>query len=318
METRASYALIGAAVLAAFAALIAFTIWLGKVEFDREFSEYDVVFEGAVNGLSEGGQVRYLGINVGEVVSLSLDRENTENVIARIRVDADTPVRTDSKAYLDFAGLTGVTFIQIRPGSPQADLMPGSAANPPILETEQTQLQEIFQGGQDLMANAQVTLSRLNAVLDAENAEAFRQTLGNIQRITNAFAEDEQLMQDAGAALRSLADAGEAVADAARGFGSLESDIQTALTDIADSADALIDDARRLIQTSETAVLETQESMRGVREAVEEPAEQTLQEIQRLTTDLRSLVRRLDRIAREVEQNPQSFIQGQPRPYRED
>ncbi|HBH88333.1 MAG TPA: MCE family protein, partial [Hyphomonadaceae bacterium] len=114
METRASYALIGAAVLAAFAALIAFTIWLGKVEFDREFSEYDVVFEGAVNGLSEGGQVRYLGINVGEVVSLSLDRENTENVIARIRVDADTPVRTDSKAYLDFAGLTGVTFIQIR------------------------------------------------------------------------------------------------------------------------------------------------------------------------------------------------------------
>ena len=155
METRASYALIGAAVLAAFAALIAFTIWLGKVEFDREFSEYDVVFEGAVNGLSEGGQVRYLGINVGEVVSLSLDRENTENVIARIRVDADTPVRTDSKAYLDFAGLTGVTFIQIRPGSPQADLMPGSAANPPILETEQTQLQEIFQGGQDLMAMAQ-------------------------------------------------------------------------------------------------------------------------------------------------------------------
>ena len=318
METRASYALIGAAVLAALAALVAFTIWLGKVEFNREFSQYDVVFEGAVNGLSEGGQVRYLGINVGEVVSLSLDRENNENVIARIRIDADTPVRTDSKAYLDFAGLTGVTFIQIRPGSPGADLMPGNAANPPILETEQTQLQEIFQGGQDLMANAQVTLSRLNAVLDAENAESFRQTLSNIQQITGAFAEDEELMQDASQALRSLANAGEAVAEAARGFGSLEADIQSALNDIASGADTLIEDARRLIQTSETAVLETQESLQGVREAVEAPAEQTLQEIQRLTTDLRSLVRRLDRIAREVEQNPQTFIQGQPRPYRED
>ncbi|MAI90752.1 MlaD family protein [Ponticaulis sp.] len=318
METRASYALIGAAVLAALVALFAFVVWLGKVEFNREFSVYNVVFEGAVNGLSEGGQVRYLGISVGEVTELTLDPESNDNVIARIRIDANTPVRTDSKAYLDFAGLTGVTFIQIRPGTPTASLMPGNASNPPVLETEQTQLQEIFQGGQDLLANAQVTLARLNAVLDPENVQSFRQTLNNVERLTGALADDEQLLTDVKGALESLAEAGVAVAEAAEIFGSLGGDVQTAISDISTGANDLISDARQLLGTAETAVSETQASLDSTRVALEEPTAQTILEIQRLTTDLRGLVRRLDRVAREVEQNPQAFIQGQPRPYLED
>ena len=120
METKANYVLIGAFVLLAAAALMLFTLWIAGTPLNRDYSTYDVVFEGPVNGLTEGGEVRFNGIKVGEVTRLSLDRQDPNRVIARIRVDAETPVRTDSVAQLDFLGITGVTFIQILAGTPEA------------------------------------------------------------------------------------------------------------------------------------------------------------------------------------------------------
>ena len=94
----------------------------------------------------------YLGINVGEVADLSISDEDNQQVVARIRIEADTPVRTDSTAILDFAGLTGVTFIQIQPGTPQAARLPVRMGGDdlPEITTERTPLEEIFQGGQEL------------------------------------------------------------------------------------------------------------------------------------------------------------------------
>ena len=319
METRASYALIGASVLIGLFAIGAFVLWLGQLQFNRSFAEYNVVFDGAVNGLSEGGQVRYLGINVGEVADLSISDEDSQQVVARIRIEADTPVRTDSTAILDFAGLTGVTFIQIRPGTPQAARLPVRMGgdNLPEIATERTPLEEIFQGGQDVMANAQITLSRLNAILDTENTEAFKQTLGNLQTITGALAGDEQILMNASKALESLARAGDAVGNAADSFKEVGDNVKSDLAGITESAKGLIDDARQAVGMAEKAVTETQASFDATRKALEEPTEQTVEEVRRLASEMRVLVRRLDSLAREVERNPQAFIQGQAMPYRE-
>ena len=320
METRASYALIGASLLAGLAALAAFVVWLGQVQFTREFASYNVVFDGAVNGLSQGGQVRYLGINVGEVTDLSLDRTDPTRVIARIRIDAETPVRVDSKAILDFAGLTGVTFIQIQPGQPGSDLLPkrtGTGDDLPRIETELTQLAEIFEGGQDLLSNAQITLSRLNEVLNAENVESFQKTLAHIEQITGVLAGDEELIDNATQALGALAEAGQAVGKAADAFEGVGSDIRVQLNDISKGAQALIGDARKAMGVAQDAVAESQKGLDETRSALQEPAVVAVEEVRLLAQDLRLLIHRLDRIARDVEQNPQSFIQGSPKPYKE-
>lgn len=52
--------------------------------------------------------------------TLRLDREDPNKVVARIHIDAQTPVRTDSVAQLNFMGITGVTFIQILAGDRRA------------------------------------------------------------------------------------------------------------------------------------------------------------------------------------------------------
>ncbi len=319
METRASYAIIGASLIAGVIAFLAFVLWLGHVQFNRDFAEYDVVFDGAVNGLSEGGQVRYLGINVGEVIDLSLDENNPRQVVARIRIDGKTPVRTDSTAILDFAGLTGVTFIQIKPGTDSAALMPKRTGvhDLPQIKSEQTQLAELFDGGQDLLATAQITLAQVNAILDRENADSLKATLKNLNTITAAFAEDDQLLADAAAALSSLAQAGKSVGAAADSLGGAGNEVQNYIAQLLKNTELLFGDARSAVNQTEKTIDESGKAIQNLSTAIEKPAIDAVDEVQLAAQDLRLLIRRLDRIAKEVEQNPQAFIQGSPTPYKD-
>lgn len=123
METKANYVMLGAATIVGVVLILLFAMWMAGSDYRRGYNEYDVVFEDPVRGLTEGGEVRFNGIKVGEVQSLRIDPENTNRVIARIRVSSDVPVREDSEARLEPIGLTGVTLIQLSAGSPTATLL---------------------------------------------------------------------------------------------------------------------------------------------------------------------------------------------------
>ena len=114
METRAHHVLIGLFTLIIFTAVLLFSLWLSKSDSDRQFSMYDIVFNEAVSGLSQGSTVNYSGIRVGEVVQLRLDRDNPGKVWARNRVAASTTVHQDTQARLALAGFTRKSNIQLR------------------------------------------------------------------------------------------------------------------------------------------------------------------------------------------------------------
>ena len=118
METRAHHVLIGLFTVIVVAAALLFGLWLAKSSSDRQFSEYQVVFNEAVSGLSQGSAVQYNGIKVGDVTQLKLDPKDPRKVLARIRVGGDTPVKQDTHAKLTMTGVTGLSIIQLSGGSP--------------------------------------------------------------------------------------------------------------------------------------------------------------------------------------------------------
>ena len=143
METRANYAVIGAFVIVATLAVAAFVLWLGQSQFSRDYKAYDIVFEGPVS-LEDGSAVRYIGIKVGEVSTVRIDRADPSKVRARIRIDRETPVKTDSTASIQLAGITGVTFVQISAGSPTSRLLEARPGEPvPVIKAEKTQLDQL-------------------------------------------------------------------------------------------------------------------------------------------------------------------------------
>lgn len=190
METRAHHVLIGAFTLAVVTAVLLFILWLGKSSVDKAYNYYDVIFNESVTGLSRGGMVQYNGIKVGQVVNLKLGPNDPSKVIARIQVDADTPVKTDTHARLGLLGLTGVAFIQLTGGSPGSPPLRGHDEQVPVIHAEDSALTKLLSSSEDIATSATAILQRIQKLLSPQNVSRVDATLEHLDQTTAAIAAE--------------------------------------------------------------------------------------------------------------------------------
>ena len=314
METKANYVLIGAFVLLAAGALALFTLWIAGNPLNRSYADYDVIFEGPVNGLTEGGEVRFNGIKVGEVQTLRLDREDPNKVVAHIRIDAQTPVRTDSVAQLNFMGITGVTFIQILAGDPKKPLLTSVNGQTPQIFTSRTLVDELFQGGQDLLGVSGDTIKKINEMLSDENLAHLTATLASIDKVAAKIAQDDGLIDSATSALKSIDKA------AAKIEGTAQS-VDQALASMSKDVNAVSTDASRALAELEPTLKDARTAMANVNGAVAQinttlapSATTAIQNIGHAATDIQGMVLRLQGLLAQIEQDPSRFVYQQPPP----
>ncbi len=316
METRANYALIGAFVLLAAAAVIGFALWLGSSQFNRDYARYDVVFPGPVS-LEEGASVRYIGIKVGEVESVRVDRDDTAMVRARLRVDRATPVKNDSTAVIDFAGITGVTFVQINAGTDGAGpLLPQPYQEIPVIAAGETPLAALFDGGAQIMGQAGMTMEQLSGLLTEENVDAFSEILINVRDITAAISEeDKELLTQSIATLASLERAGDNLTKASTDLTNVATSVDGELQSLSTELKALVTALNGATGDASATLEQSQRAIEAATLLVEGGATDTMQQSSLAAQELRVLIARLDRLTRDLEQNPQGLVVGKPLPY---
>ncbi|MBA3486615.1 MAG: MCE family protein, partial [Lysobacter sp.] len=136
METKANYVLIGVFTLVVSLFLLLFALWAAKYSSERSWRAYMVIFNEPVTGLSEGSSVQYNGISVGTVQKLRLSRDDPRSVIALLRLQADAPVKTDTRAKISMTSLTGSPIIQLTGGSPESPALASvDTSEVPIIQT---------------------------------------------------------------------------------------------------------------------------------------------------------------------------------------
>lgn len=214
MEKNANYALVGISTIVILAAAAVFVIWLAKLQFSQENSLYDIVFQGPVRGLNQGGEVHFNGIKVGEVRTIALDRTNPSRVIARVRVSADVPIRVDSYATLEPQGITGVNYIQITSGTASRPLLREEWEKRcersrlreciPVLRSQRSALSDLLEGGGTVLTRTIEALDRVNRVLSEQNINAFTAVLSDTQAVTAELRERKALIADAQSALQRI------------------------------------------------------------------------------------------------------------------
>lgn len=318
METRANYALIGAFVLMAAAAVIGFALWLGSSQFNRDYAVYDVVFPGPVT-LEEGASVRYIGIKVGEVETVRIDRRDASMVRARLRVDRTTPVKTDSTAIIDFAGITGVTFIQINAGSDDAGpLLPAPYEDIPVIKAGETPLAALFNGGAEIVGQAGLTIDQLSTLLTDENIAAMGDILGNVRDITATLSEDDKaLITQTIDTLASLERAGDNLTVASQDITTVATSLDQELSSLNTELKALVGELNSATGDASDMLTQSRKAVEAATLLVEGGASDTVQQTSLAAQELRVLISRLDRLTRELEQNPQGLVVGDPLPYEE-
>lgn len=206
METKANYILIGASTVVGIFLIMLFAMWITTGDLRRGSIEYDVVFDDPVRGLTEGGEVRFNGIKVGEVESLRIDPDNTNRVIARIRVSSDVPVKTDTEAQLEPIGLTGVTLIQLSAGSADAEILrPSFGAPPPRIQGRGSQIDVIVARGEEVAMRASEAMAAVRDLLTDENIARVGRILNNLESVSQELAAQDSVVSQSGDAAREIA-----------------------------------------------------------------------------------------------------------------
>lgn len=184
METRARYILVGAFTLLSLVAAMGFLLWLARVQVNRTFQQYDILFD-TVAGLSETSVVSYNGVDVGNVLAIALDRDDPTLVRVRIEIYATTPVRQDTVATLASQGVTGVSFVALEGGSPDsARLNVVPPAQVPLIASKPSVVQELATAAPDLLNEAIALMEDVRKFTTPENGAAVAAILQNVEDVT--------------------------------------------------------------------------------------------------------------------------------------
>lgn len=202
MEREAKYASVALFALACLAAAVAFVWWYSGRGDQRDYTRYEIYFEGSVSGLAKGSPVRYLGVDVGRVDTLSVDKANPGRVKVIAEVDSTAPISGATLAKLGLLGLTGLLYIDLQldsaPDAARRELAKGERYR--VIAARKGTIEASLERLPDLLNRTAALMQRAEALLDERNVRAVSATLENLQRTTNdlpaVVADARALMND--------------------------------------------------------------------------------------------------------------------------
>ena len=274
METRANHLLIGSFVLLATVGLFVFVIWLSRIELDRQYTRYDIFFEGSVAGLAVGGDVSYRGIKVGSVVGIDVDASDPSRVRTTVEIRDGTVIREGDRASLQLKGITGVAFVNIEGGQATSpEIAATSGEHLPVIPSRPSHIEQLVMGAPELVARSIVLVDRISALLNEGNQRHFSGILEHLDTV--------------GASLASRREHVERIIDTADASRHDIAESVKLVRKIALKTDGLVD------QASQTFVV-AQSTFEGAEQVMTNDAKQ-------LISALANTAQSVDRAAREVE-----------------
>ncbi|RDZ27103.1 MlaD family protein [Lysobacter silvisoli] len=298
METKANYVLIGAFTIIVTLFLLLFALWAAKYSSEKSWREYAVIFNEPVTGLSEGSSVQYNGISLGTVQALRLAPDDPRRVIAQLRLQADAPIKADTRAKLSMTGITGSPIIQLTGGSPGSPALADvDRREIPVIQTEASALQNIADTANRLVA-------RLDQVLSDENVKRVSNTLSNIEAMTGSIADQRE-------DLRAL------IVNARKSSEQLSATLATTDQAVKSVDRELVAKLPGLIAKLDSTLGRLDSAANGAnnllndnRAAINSFANDGLAQLGPTLSELRVLVRDLRRISDRLESNPTRYLLG--------
>jgi len=298
MESRVSFAAVGAFVIVLTTALVAGFLWLSSGKYYRKsYDIYQTYMTESVAGLNLNSSVRYRGVDVGRVRSIRLAPDNVEQVQVTLDIERGTPVKEDTIAVLQVQGLTGIAFVELTAGhrgSPPLLARPGESY--PVIAAGPSLYSRLETSVPALLASLNRTSESLNALMNDENREVVKKTLADLELLSHTLAARSPSI-DAG-----LKDASATMQNAAR----FTEKLPELVARVERSADAF-DRMTREIGAAGTTVSGT---IAGTRADLRQFTGETLPEARALVAELRALTATLQRTVGEIERNPGVLLQG--------
>jgi phospholipid/cholesterol/gamma-HCH transport system substrate-binding protein len=304
VEREANYLAVGSFVLLVAIMGALFVYWYSDSREHRNYQRYEIYFDGSVSGLTEGGAVRYLGVDVGRVHRMRIDPRAANRVQIIADIDATTPISDRTIAKLQLQGVTGLLYIDL---TLQRDveerlLAEVPSENYPVIRSAHSDFDVFLSSLPDLTARLNDLVARASRVLSDRNIVAIQDTIGNLERATAGLPQSARNLD---ALLGELHDT---TTDARAVIGDLQGVTHTASVDLLATMKQLHATSDNLADASaqlDGFVSENRGQLTGfVREG--------LPQLEGLLRDSREATQQIRDLTRSLKDNPSRLIYQPP------
>ena len=299
MERDAKYAAVAAFALLAMVATVAFVLWYSGRGERLDYVRYEIYFDGSVSGLARGSPVRYLGVDVGRVENLSVDRANPGRVKVLVSADSQAPVSGATRARLGLLGLTGLLYIDLQkdPGAnPAQALTKGEEFD--VIPSRQGDIEAFLAKLPDLLGHAAGLAERMELMLADDNIEAVTETLRNLRAASRELpAVTREAASLAGDLRRASTEVTELAASLRSVTGSAGPQLEATLAGTRAAVEKLshaADSLDRIVSGNEATLAQFAGSGVG--------------DLQQLIVDLRQTSEEMRALARSLRDNPSGLL----------
>lgn len=293
-----NYALIGAFVLGLGSVLVAILLWLASGgTWQKKYDVYLAVEDESVAGLNVDAPVKYNGVNVGKVQSITLDQNNPQRVVLLFAIERGTPVKEDTIAVLKTQGLTGIAYVELNGGSATSPILQvKQGANYPQIKTQPSLAARLENILTNVLAKLDNTSGSINAILSPENQSALRSALADIALVSRTVAARKDSIDsgllDGAITLKNTAKASAKMDDLADRVGRAANSIDKMGTEVANTS----------VNAGKTIAV--------IGADVKHFSIETLPELERLLGELSTLSGSLRRLTEQTQRDPRGLIFG--------
>jgi phospholipid/cholesterol/gamma-HCH transport system substrate-binding protein len=196
VNSKREQAMVGLFVLIAAALLIG-TVLAVSGTFTAGGVAHHAYFKSAA-GLVSGATVRYGGMKAGRVEAVRVDPQDSTRIQIDFTVGRDVPLKTDSVAKITSLGALDENYVEVGTGTKDAPLAPPGSE---VKSAEAVGIgdlggmigdlapvaKQVLQNLNQRLTELQVTVARVNELLNDKNRENVSASLGNLNAI---LAED--------------------------------------------------------------------------------------------------------------------------------
>jgi phospholipid/cholesterol/gamma-HCH transport system substrate-binding protein len=299
MEREANYAAVGAFVLLVLAMASLFVYWYADGREHREFTRYEVYFQGSVSGLTKGSTVRYLGVDIGRVKEMRIDPRSAARVQIVVDVDSTAPVSEKTVAELSLQGVTGLLYVDLlgrSDGKVLADPVPSERY--PVIRSVRSSFDVFVSNLPDVVAKAGEVTERLTLLLSDANLKSVTDTLSNLEKasrsVPGTMTQVDALVKD----LRGTAAQMTAMAEGLRRVtDEAGPDVKATIARVKQVAENMASTTARL----DRLLAENQADVRGF-------TRDGLAQIEGLARDTRSAAQEFEALSRSLRDNPSQLL----------
>jgi phospholipid/cholesterol/gamma-HCH transport system substrate-binding protein len=302
-------ALVGLFVLIAAALLIG-TLLAVSGTFSSGGVPYHTYFKSA-GGLVPGAMVRYAGMEAGKVDKVLVDPNDSTRIEIDFRMRPGTPVKTDSVAKISALGALSDNYVEIGTGTRNSQLATAGSE----LKSAQTIgiadlgdmlggltpiATQVMQNLNQRLSELQVTIARVNDLLNDKNRQNVSGTLSNLNGM---LVEDRPKVS---ASLTNVQAASAKIVPLLDDLKKTMAQANTALSHV----DAVVVENREDIRTIVVKLKETLITASALMDELKNTTDNNVDNIDEILLNVRAATENLKELTEELKTRPSTLIRG--------